>query len=57
MAKPLKAFQVWFDDGSAVLLEAYTEREARELTLDRIESGQYYGKLVRVRRLDQDERS
>jgi len=47
-----KCYRVWFKDGSAVLLDAFSARDAIALTEKRIAKGELYGKVKHAECLD-----
>ena len=45
------AYRVWFDDGSATLIDALGETQARCIVEAGIATGQYHGKIDRIEKL------
>ncbi len=46
----MKCFRVWFDDGTAILVDALTEKDARREAY--LKAGMYGQKINRVDQLD-----
>jgi len=48
----LKCYRVWFNDGTAVLVDARNEKDARIMARDLVDSD--YGKIIKTERLTSD---
>jgi len=52
MEKKLRCYRIYFDDDSAVLIDAWSEVAAIEIAKERIASGQYNGQVKSAMCLD-----
>jgi hypothetical protein len=48
----MHSFRVWFTDGSGVLIDAISEAHCRRIVQQGIKTGQYYGKIAKVEKLN-----